>query len=240
MPEHLFDTLIDLMRRGGVVMWPLLILSVVALTLVFERTWFWLRTSSPWALDKLDDMAALLRRRDYDAARALAGRQRSIHAKLVVGLTREPGHPAAAAEAVEQQRRRLERFMPTLSTVITASPMLGILGTVLGLITSFRVLSDAQSIGDPRAVSPAIAEALLTTAAGLGIAIVILFPYNAFRAQIDRTLARWEALIAAAIEPSASREMSRHESPKVAESPSGATSRKADMTPITLENDTTT
>ncbi|MEX0887620.1 MAG: MotA/TolQ/ExbB proton channel family protein, partial [Phycisphaeraceae bacterium] len=95
-------------------------------------------------------------------------------------------------------RRRIERFLPTLSTIITAAPMLGILGTVLGIIASFDLLGARPDATDPRQVSQGIAEALLTTAAGLVIAVFTLFPYNAFRAQIDRTLARLEALAAAA------------------------------------------
>ena len=86
--------------------------------------------------------------------------------------------------------------MGTLSTIITAAPMLGILGTVTGLIQAFNILSD-EGVSDPRAISPAVAEALITTAAGLVIAIGVLFPYNAFRAQLDRTLSRIESLIAA-------------------------------------------
>jgi biopolymer transport protein ExbB len=100
--------------------------------------------------------------------------------------------------SMEAQRGRLERYMPTLSTIITAAPMLGILGTVTGIIQSFRLLAPETTTTDPRLVSQGIAEALLTTAAGLIVALVVLFPYNAFRAQIDKTLGRFDALIAAA------------------------------------------
>jgi biopolymer transport protein ExbB len=99
---------------------------------------------------------------------------------------------------VERQRPRVERFMPTLSTVITGAPMLGILGTVLGIIASFHLLSESAETVTPRAVSGGIAEALLTTAAGLVIALIVLLPYNIFRAQQERTLGRLEALGAAA------------------------------------------
>jgi len=107
---------------------------------------------------------------------------------------------AAALQAVESQRPRLTRFMPTLGTIITAAPMLGILGTVTGIISAFRVLSDQQAVTDPTAVAGGIAEALLTTVAGLAVALVVLFPFNAFRAQIERAMGRLEALLAAAQE----------------------------------------
>ena len=87
--------------------------------------------------------------------------------------------------------------MIALSTIITAAPLLGILGTVIGIISSFQVLSEQTAATDPRSVSHGIAEALLTTAAGLTIALVTLFPYMAFRGQIDRTLGRIELLAAA-------------------------------------------
>ena len=84
--------------------------------------------------------------------------------------------------------------MPTLSTIITVAPMLGILGTVLGIISSFQLLSDPGAATDPRSVSQGIAEALITTAVGLVIAILTLFPYNALRTQVDRSLSALESL----------------------------------------------
>ena len=89
--------------------------------------------------------------------------------------------------------------MATLSTIITAAPMLGILGTVLGIIASFEILGADPSATDPSQVSLGIAEALITTATGLVIALVALFPYNAFRTQLDATLSRLELLASAAV-----------------------------------------
>lgn len=89
--------------------------------------------------------------------------------------------------------------MPTLSTIITVAPMLGILGTVLGIISSFELLSDQATTADPRSVSQGIAEALITTAVGLVIAIFTLFPYNSLRAQVNRTLSAIESLTWAAV-----------------------------------------
>ena len=88
--------------------------------------------------------------------------------------------------------------MPTLGTIITAAPMLGILGTVMGIISSFEVLSAKELSTKPAEVGAGIAEALLTTVAGLVVAIVTLFPYNAFRAQIDRVYGRIDTIIASA------------------------------------------
>ena len=71
---------------------------------------------------------------------------------------------AVASEAVEDERGRLDRFMVTLSTIITAAPLLGILGTVIGIIQSFQLLGTQSTLTDPREVAGGIAAALLTTA----------------------------------------------------------------------------
>lgn len=195
----------DLMRRGGVVMWPLLGLSLLGMTLAIERIWFWWRTNHPTRLARVAEMGFLLRQGDKARARAIAESDASVYGRVVRRVL-DGGSPApniwaseaAAAEAVEDERPHLERFMPTLSTIITVAPMLGILGTVTGIISSFQVLSGQIAATDPRAVGQGIAEALLTTAAGLVVAIGALFPYNVFRVQLDRTLSRLESLAVAA------------------------------------------
>jgi biopolymer transport protein ExbB len=207
------DQFLDLMQRGGVVMWPLLGLSIVAGMLCFERAWFFVKTNHPGRLGRLGVLTRLLRRGEVQAAGEMIARDSSVYGRTVAAIIEEQGEVAATAtpgaagatemdplamEVVERQRGRLERFMPTLSTIITAAPMLGILGTVTGIISSFHVLSN-ETATDPRAVSQGIAEALLTTAAGLVVALLVLFPYNAYRAQIDRTLSRLETLAAAAL-----------------------------------------
>ena len=88
--------------------------------------------------------------------------------------------------------------MATLSTIITAAPLLGILGTVIGIIQSFNLLGVQETLTDPRTVSTGIAEALLTTALGLVVALVTLFPYMIFRSHVERSIGRMESLIAAA------------------------------------------
>ncbi len=196
--EATWLTIKDLMARGGWVMWPLLALSVVALTLIFERCWFWIKTNNPTARNRINRVAELLRGGQRDKAWLLAERDGTVYGDAARRMLGEKASHATAADAVENQRHRLERFMPTLGTIITAAPMLGILGTVTGIIRAFRVLSDTEMVTDPGKIGAGIAEALLTTVAGLVVALIVLFPYNAFRAQIDRTLGRLEALAAAA------------------------------------------
>lgn len=199
-----FEDFWDLMRRGGVMMWPLLALSVLAGALAFERAWFWITTNGASRQQRVLNYCNLLRAGDRDKAAALAEGDRSVYGRTVRFLISQPATvwradlDAVIGPVVETERSRIERFMATLSTIITAAPMIGILGTVLGIITSFQGLGVNQATSDPRAVSSGIAEALLTTAAGLFVALVVLFPYNAFRVQVDRTIGRIEMIVGAA------------------------------------------
>ncbi|MEM1028009.1 MAG: MotA/TolQ/ExbB proton channel family protein [Planctomycetota bacterium] len=190
----------DLIERGGVVMWPLLGLSVLAVALLLERGAFFLRTKSPARLGRVQTMAKRLRAGDRPGASQLADADPTVYGDTVRRLLDEKLTEAAGIEALEAQRRRLERFLPILSTIITAAPMLGILGTVLGIISSFEVLGDQSTARDPSLVGRGIAEALITTAAGLVVALITLLPYNLIRAQVDRTLSRLESLVAAAMQ----------------------------------------
>jgi biopolymer transport protein ExbB len=201
----LYNNFWELMNKGGYVMWPLLLLSLVSMTLAFERCWFWLRTNKPGRVKWIRQVCSLLRAGKVSEAAAMARADDSVYGQVIVSMLAESYSDALAAEAVESQRSRLDRFMPTLSTIITAAPMLGILGTVTGIISSFQVLSTQMATTDPRGVSSGIAEALLTTVAGLVVALFTLFFFSAFSAQVDRTLGRLETIIASVARASAVR-----------------------------------
>lgn len=189
----------DLMARGGIVMWPLLALSVISVTLIIERAFFYLLTNGPVRLSRVARIGKLLRAGKDDEAKLEAVRDRSIYGDAVTRLLDESVTEAAAVDAVEAQRGRLERFLPVLSTIITAAPMLGILGTVIGIIGAFNNLSGDRADLDLNVLGGDIGEALITTAAGITVALLTLLPYNLFRAQADRSLSRLESLVAAAL-----------------------------------------
>ncbi|WP_432800161.1 MotA/TolQ/ExbB proton channel family protein [Poriferisphaera sp. WC338] len=194
----MIDSFWAVMGRGGPVMWPLLGLSLVSVTLAFERLWFFTLQNNPGQLARVRQMGRMLRDGDQEKTVALVEQDESVYGAMLRRLlTEKHMNDAGIVDAVESQRRRLERFMPTLSTIITAAPMLGILGTVLGIIESFEVLSLNGTAADPSELSYGIAEALITTAAGLIVSLISLFPYNAFRAQGERTLSRMESLASA-------------------------------------------
>ncbi|MEM9019825.1 MAG: MotA/TolQ/ExbB proton channel family protein [Planctomycetota bacterium] len=198
-------TFTEIFARGGLVMWPLLGLSVIAVTLMLERAWFFYTTNRRGRLGRVSAMGKALRTGRHQDAKQQAVADRSVYGYAVRRMLDEQVTEAGALDAIEQQRARLERFLPILSTVITAAPMLGILGTVLGIIRSFDVLAGGRADLDLNVLAGGIAEALITTAAGITVALLTLFPYNAFRAQVDRSISRLESLAAAALQDDTSK-----------------------------------
>lgn len=179
-------------------MWVLLSMSIVSVTLIIERIFFWARTNSSSQLVRVARMTQHLREGQFDSAKVLAQDDQTVYGRIVMLLVSETYTDALAVAAVESQRPRFDKYMATLSTMITAAPLAGLLGTVTGLITAFHFFSDQTTAADPRSVGLGLSEALLNTAAGLVVAVITIFPFNAFRVQIDRTLGRVEALFAAA------------------------------------------
>lgn len=182
----------EVFLKGGPVMWPLLALSVVSVALSVERAIFWIRTHRPGISGWLAGASQSLQSGDVGAARSRLKGQRHLYAEVVGALAEEPGVSSVAL--VERHRPRFERFSASLSTIITAAPLLGILGTVLGIIESFEVMSAGGPVQDINAVAGGIAEALITTAFGLIVALVTLFPAMIFRAHAERCLGAIEML----------------------------------------------
>ncbi|MCA9305257.1 MAG: MotA/TolQ/ExbB proton channel family protein [Phycisphaerales bacterium] len=190
--------MLTLFEKGGPVMWPLLVMSVISVALTLERGVFWVRTHRPGRRKWLFSLAEALRTGDRASAKAIAADDSSLYADAAdLILARKVG-PASAVELAETFRPVFDRFSLTLSTVITAAPLLGILGTVTGIIRSFQLLGGSAQVTDINAVAGGIAEALITTAAGLVVALITLFPYMVFRAQSDRCLGNIELLVASA------------------------------------------
>lgn len=197
-PLHMPAQLFSIIHKGGPVMWPLLVLSVVSVMLSFERALYWYRQNGPGAKRGFASLMEALRRGDRARASALAETSDTVYARVARALLEDGASDAVAVGCVETERIRMDRFMASLSTIITAAPMLGILGTVTGIITSFELLSGGQAMVDPRAVSGGISEALVATASGLIVALLSLFPYMGFGALRENTIGRLETMIAVA------------------------------------------
>ena len=185
--------MLDLFQQGGIVMYPLIACSVISLTVILERALFWIRDKRSVDGHLVDQVLNLARTREYDKIKqSTQGSADYVVRVLVCGLVHKDYSLSKAMEmAAIEEIKRMKRYLPVLDTMITAAPLLGILGTVLGIIHSFDMLGKA-GIQDPQAVTSGIAQALLTTAAGLLIAIFTLFPYNYFMSKVEKAGIRIE------------------------------------------------
>ena len=167
-------------------MYPLLACSIIVMTVIIERAIFWIGLDFHRNQPLVDDILELCRQGDWDMVRAkVAGSKDYMIRVLVSGVLHRDFSMAKAMEAAAAEEiKRMQRYMGVLDTMITVAPLMGILGTVIGIISSFEVLGSV-GIEHPQAVTAGIAQALITTAAGLGIAILSVFPYNYFQARVE-------------------------------------------------------
>ncbi|MFC1867896.1 MotA/TolQ/ExbB proton channel family protein [Thermodesulfobacteriota bacterium] len=176
----------ELFIKGGPVMYPLLACSVISLTVIIERVLFWIKADMHRDQALVDNVLELCRGGDWEAVRdRVAGSKDYIIKILVSGILHKEFSMTKAMEtAASDEIKRMRSFLGVLDTMITVAPLLGIFGTVLGIISSFEILG-TSGIEHPRAVTAGIAQALITTAYGLGIAILSVFPYNYFNSRAD-------------------------------------------------------
>ncbi len=167
-------------------MYPLLFCSLVALTVVIERILFWMREDMRRDRSLVDRVLELCQKGDWEEVKkSVAGSSDYIIKILITGiLHRDFSMVKAMESAAAEEVKRMRRYMTILDTMITVAPLLGIFGTVIGIISSFDLLGGA-GIEHPQAVTSGIAQALITTAAGLAIAILSVFPYNYFNSRVQ-------------------------------------------------------
>jgi biopolymer transport protein ExbB len=179
MMWHIFD-------KGGPVMYPLLACSILALGVVIERAIFWLKLAIKSQPALVDEILELSRQGDWESIKNKTVHTKDYIIKILVSgiLHKEFSMIKAMESAAADEIKHMRRFMGVLDTMITVAPLLGIFGTVLGIISSFEVLGSA-GIEHPQEVTAGIAQALITTAAGLGIAILSVFPYNYFNSRVE-------------------------------------------------------
>jgi biopolymer transport protein ExbB len=179
--------MIDLFFRGGTVMYPLLACSLLVLTVIIERLLFWVSIDLNRNRQLIEEVLELCRQGDWETIRGkVSGSNDFIIRVLVSGMLHREFSMTKAMEATAAEEiRNMRRYMGVLDTMITVAPLLGIFGTVIGIITSFEALG-TSGIGQPQAVTAGIAQALITTAAGLGIAILSVFPYNYFNSKVEK------------------------------------------------------
>jgi biopolymer transport protein ExbB len=181
--------MVDLFLSGGPVMYPLLACSILVLSVVLERLLFWISVDLNRDQKLIEEVLEYCRQGDWESVRAqVAGSRDFVIRVLVSGIVHREFSLTKAMEATAAEEiRNMRRYMGVLDTMITVAPLLGIFGTVIGIIASFEALGTA-GIDQPQAVTAGIAQALITTAAGLGIAILSVFPFNYFNSRVEKAV----------------------------------------------------
>jgi len=176
-------------------MWPLLGCSLVSLTITIERLFFWWRQKCAFSSQRIERILECVDAKDYAGAASVDGMARDAVSGMLAAGLKHREHGLSEAMQVEAGSRidAMKQGLSVLDTIVTMAPLLGILGTVLGIIASFDLLG-ASGIEDPKAVTGGIAQALITTAAGLAVAIVSLIPLNYFVARTQRETRRLEQI----------------------------------------------
>jgi biopolymer transport protein ExbB len=178
------EKVIDLIIKGGVFMYPIILCSIVALTVFMERLWV-LNRKHIIPEEFIRKISDLLRQQKISEAVFLCQGDSSSIAKVFLAGIKNAGRGIwLVKEAIEERGSReaviLEKNVSILATIANLTPLLGLLGTVSGMIKTFNVIS-VQGMANPAALAGGIAEALITTAAGLGIAIPTLVCHRILR-----------------------------------------------------------
>jgi biopolymer transport protein ExbB len=178
----------EIVRAGGPFMWPIVLCSVVAAAIILERLWT-LQEQRVLPRDLVRRVRQLVEA-DQISDKVIAALEQNspLGRVLAAGLASRHRSREIMMERLEDAGRHvvhdLERFLNTLGTIASISPLLGLLGTVTGIIKSFNALQ-AGAAGDPRMLSGGIGEALIATAAGLCVAIPALIAYRYLRGRVE-------------------------------------------------------
>ena len=177
--------LIDKFRKGGPIMWPILIVSIIGLTVVIERIFWWTGRWFRRDPKRIEKVFTAIEQNDVaEASRLSRGSRDPVLRMMWNGLNLQHASLQGALQvAAGIEIKRAGRFLVVMDTLVTLAPLLGLLGTITGLIRSFSFLGNEELA--VQAVTGGIAEALIATACGLGIAIFALIPFNFFTSRVS-------------------------------------------------------
>jgi len=192
----MFEQGIQLLFRGGPTMIPLLICAIVSVTIMVER---YLALQAAGSGNQLltQRVRSLVETRRDDEAYTLVSKTPGPVAKILsVAIRSRDLEPRLIEKRLEEfaltETPKLSQRLNLLDTIITISPLLGLLGTVTGMIGAFHVVADPNAAGGPAAITGNVAEALIATATGLAIAIVTLVGYNSLGDRVKSVISNME------------------------------------------------
>jgi len=186
----IFESAMDLVTKGGVIMLPILLCSVIAVAIILERLmYFNKRKEDPEALYKA--VREALRKKNAAKALEVCRQSRGPVAKVLETGVRNGNASKAQLEetmsmAGQEEMQNMERNIKGLEVIAAVSPLLGLLGTVIGMVQAFNQVAEFEGQINPSLLAGGIWEALLTTAAGLAVAIPTLIMMHFFDKRIDR------------------------------------------------------
>ena len=185
----------EIVKAGGPIMVPIILASIIAAAIFLERLWT-LQQRRVLPAELTEKVWKWVEQRQIQDKHILALQQNSPLGKiLAAGLANRHRERAIIKEAIEDTGRHvvheLERFIGTLGTIASISPLMGLLGTVVGMIRTFNAIQ-TEGVGDPAALGGGIAEALITTAAGLTVAIPALLAYKYLRGRVESLVIQME------------------------------------------------
>lgn len=181
MTPVLSNIVFELIEKGGPIMWPLIACVFAAVCIALERAFFWIRVFKKCSSDKLHSSFEALASGKFEEAEQLSAQSvNPLHQLINTGIRN--AHSSLLGSMQMKATKMLndgEKRMWVLNTLITLAPLLGLMGTVIGIMDSFNFAGDAELAVTK--VSGGIGEALIATACGLGVAIAALIPFNFFK-----------------------------------------------------------
>lgn len=184
--------MLDVLRQGGVVMWPLGLCSLIVLTLAIERAFRFIAADADGE-KMLRDARQLLRQGKKEEAETQLRKSKSPAAAVILAAEKVGSNPGKAEEALEataaSERLRLSKNLGFMGTIGNIAPFIGLFGTVVGIMRAFRDIGEVGAAG-PAVVASGIAEALVATAAGLFVAVMAVICFNFFTLWLDRIMER--------------------------------------------------
>ena len=180
-------SIMELFHAGQQIMWPILLVSLVGVTVIVERLLFIIRENNNREPEVVEKMLEAVEHRDIDSAVAIGKKSNDFIARILVYAlnNKEYSIPNAFIRASSKELARFGQGMATLDTVITAAPLLGLLGTVTGMMRTFGALGGGDVSAAAGTITGGVAEALIATACGLLIAVTSLPFFNYLNARTE-------------------------------------------------------
>ena len=185
----------ELVKAGGILMLPIIACSIAAMAIIIERLWA-LRSKRVIPSNLVAQIWQLHSKGELTNAHVVTVKEGSPLGRiLAAGLVNRQHSRIVMKEAIEEVGRQvvheLERYLNTLGTIASITPLLGLLGTVIGMIKVFAAIMSA-GVGNPTVLAGGISEALITTAAGLSVAIPSLMFHRYFGGKVERLVVKME------------------------------------------------